>query len=420
MDQKVDSPPTASPQAASKHALDGDIINIRRGVAIYKTHASPFYQARIRRPNGKGYSVKSTKETSRLKAREVAEELAQDALNHFKPTPRQFSFDAFAKLCIEGAQRQAQHGERNQNYVRTMKLCLENPKWGLLGSFGDSDVRGLRTHHWNEYLNEVRNKHPNFARSTINTVASTFRNVLKIALNGGIIDQIPETPMPPRKDNPRPFFRFHPLVNKENSTWNKLLVAVREMADVGVEVRGNLVTDELYDLILFTLHTFVRPTSTELYALRHSDIEIADNPHRLIVTIRNGKTGHRISHSMPHAVAVYKRIKNRYPDASGEDFLFLPTHKNRNTAARIFQRQFNEALDCAGIEQDPYTGLKHSLYSIRHTAICMRLVCSGGEVNIYSLAKNAGTSVDQVERFYAKNLPLSRELARNLQSFGKR
>ena len=59
------------------------------------------------------------------------------------------------------------------------------------------------------------------------------------------------------------------------------------------------------------------------------------------------------------------------------------------------------------------------MYSLRHTAICMRIVLSEGQVNIYNLARNAGTSVGQIERFYAKHLPLSAELARNLQSFGQ-
>jgi hypothetical protein len=58
-------------------------------------------------------------------------------------------------------------------------------------------------------------------------------------------------------------------------------------------------------------------------------------------------------------------------------------------------------------------------YSLRHTAICMRIILSEGKVNIFNLAKNAGTSVDQIERFYARNLPLSREMAINLQSFGE-
>ena len=58
-------------------------------------------------------------------------------------------------------------------------------------------------------------------------------------------------------------------------------------------------------------------------------------------------------------------------------------------------------------------GLRH------HTAICMRIILSHGKVNIFNLAKNAGTSVEQIERFYAKHLPLSREMAKNLQSFGE-
>jgi hypothetical protein len=48
----------------------------------------------------------------------------------------------------------------------------------------------------------------------------------------------------------------------------------------------------------------------------------------------------------------------------------------------------------------------------------MRIILSEGQVNIFNLAKNAGTSVDQIERFYARNLPLSKEMAINLQSFG--
>ena len=63
--------------------------------------------------------------------------------------------------------------------------------------------------------------------------------------------------------------------------------------------------------------------------------------------------------------------------------------------------------------------LERTIYSVRHTAICMRIILSQGRVNIFNLAKNAGTSVEQIERFYARNLPLSPELAKNLQSFGE-
>jgi hypothetical protein len=121
---------------------------------------------------------------------------------------------------------------------------------------------------------------------------------------------------------------------------------------------------------------------------------------------------------MPAAVSVYERIQARYPDAKGEDYLFLPKYKNRQTAGKIIQRQFKKLLTRAGLELDVHTGKEHSIYSLRHTAICMRIVNSHGKVNIFTLAKNAGTSVDQIERFYARHLPMSKELWRNLQSFG--
>ena len=56
---------------------------------------------------------------------------------------------------------------------------------------------------------------------------------------------------------------------------------------------------------------------------------------------------------------------------------------------------------------------------MRHKAIYIRIINSEGRVRIFHLAKNSGTSVDQIERFYARFLPLSKEMAKNLQSFGE-
>jgi hypothetical protein len=267
-----------------------------------------------------------------------------------------------------------------------------------------------------DYLDE---QNPNWAPSTKNTILATFRNVLKVAREDSIIDGVPDTPRSKQRDNPRPFFRFHPLVPKKEDAYKLVLETAEKMAEEGEVIRWIPVTDELYDLIMFVTHTFVRPIASELYAIRHRDITVAENPKRLLINIRDGKTGYRVSNSMGAAVAVYKRIKERYPQQSKPaDFLFLPDYPNRATASRIIQRQFKRLLDLAKLDTDPFTGQKHSLYSLRHTAICMRIILSEGQVNIFNLAKNAGTSVDQIERFYARNLPLSGELAKNLQSFG--
>jgi hypothetical protein len=145
----------------------------------------------------------------------------------------------------------------------------------------------------------------------------------------------------------------------------------------------------------------------------------ADDPKRLIVTIRKGKTGHRIINTMPAAVSVYGRIKSRNKGVTTDDFIFFPAYENRSTAKQTVQRQFNALLKRSQLKKDRYSTSVHTVYSLRHTAICMRIILSHGKVNIFNLAKNAGTSVDQIERFYARNLPLSREMAINLQSFGE-
>jgi hypothetical protein len=405
--------------ARSVHRLRGEIIKIHRGLAIYQTYASPYWNARILDSNSKKYIVRSTKEKSRVAAREAAQELEADFKSRQPVVPHEYSFKYYATRFIEKGRQLAASGDRNANYIRTTQVFLDNDQWGLMKSFAGRDVRSLKTRDYAEFINDLAKKRPDLSTSTFNTLSATFRNVLKVARDDGVIDVVPDTPRRPQKDNPGAFFRFHPLVSKENDAYKKLLDTAKAMADEAPSIRGVPVTDELYDLILFVTHSFVRPTITELYALRRNDVTVAQDPKRLLLTIRNGKTGYRVSNTMPAAVSVYERITQRYPNAKGEDYLFFPAYTNRETASRIVQRQFNTALERASIKHDPFTNTTHTLYSLRHTAICMRIILSEGKVNIFNLAKNAGTSVDQIERFYARNLPLSKEMAKNLQSFGE-
>lgn len=98
-------------------------------------------------------------------------------------------------------------------------------------------------------------------------------------------------------------------------------------------------------------------------------------------------------------------------------YLFFPQYDNRTTAVHIGIKQFDYLLKSIGLKQDIYTGKPFSLYALRHTALCMRLVLSGGQVNLFALARNAGTSVDMLERHYLRYLPNNEELARNIQIF---
>jgi hypothetical protein len=402
----------------SRHSVKDHSTRVAPGIAIYRTRASPFWMARVRDSRAKKNVVRSTKETSKLEARKVAEELALQIRTRERETPRQYTFMRYATMLIEKGMKQAERGERNSNYIRTIRFFLDNEEYGLRKHFAAHDVRELKTREWQLFIESVRERRSDLTPSTCNTLMATFRNVLKVARDDGAIAFLPTTPRGRQKDNPRSFFRFAPLVPRESDEYQALLRGARDLARDGTVVRGIPLTEELRDLILFCVHSFVRPTTTELFALKHSDITVQDQAEGLIVTVRNGKTGSRRSVTMDGAVAPYKRLRERYPNAGGEDYIFLPNYPIRATAARIFQRHFNLLLDRTELKHDNTTGTDRSLYCLRHNAICMRIVLSEGKVDIYTLAKNAGTSVDQIERFYTKHLPISPEMAKNLQSYG--
>lgn len=394
-------------------------IRLYRGLSIYRVANSKMWYVRVWDRKRKKYLVKSTGEDSAVKARELAQELGLSLLQSEKHVEREFTFRHYALKLLNQSKIHQTTGDRSKGYVKALHWAIQNDDWGLLKSFGDHDIREIRTQAYQEYMGALLKKRPDLSPSTRNTLMAAFRNVLKIARDDGLIDHLPETPRAKVKDNPRPFFRFYPLVSKEDDNYKKLLQTIRSLAEQGTSVRGVPITDELYDLVLFITHSFVRPISSELYALRHSDITIADDPKRLILTIRNGKTGYRSANTLEAAVSVYERIKKRNPNFDREDYIFYPEYQNRITASNIVQRQFREVLAAGNLKVDGPTGKQHTLYSLRHTAICMRIIKSEGKVNIFNLAKNAGTSVQQIERFYARFLPLSKEMARNLHSLGE-
>jgi hypothetical protein len=103
----------------------------------------------------------------------------------------------------------------------------------------------------------------------MNHLSSAFSKVLKLARDRGAILSVPDLPRTSRQDNPRPFFRFSPLVAKEDDEYQKLLATSKQMAAEGVRVRETIVTEELYDMIIFLAHSFLRPIETEFYALKH-------------------------------------------------------------------------------------------------------------------------------------------------------
>ena len=105
---------------------------------------------------------------------------------------------------------------------------------------------------------------------------------------------------------------------------------------------------------------------------------------------------------------------NTYKVVKPDDFVFFPQYKNRTYALQTIRRQFEHVLVKAELRKDRM-GRNRTIYSLRHSALMYRFL-RGDKVDIFMLARNALTSVSQLERFYLSHAA-SRDKIESLHSF---
>jgi hypothetical protein len=86
-----------------------------------------------------------------------------------------------------------------------------------------------------------------------------------------------------------------------------------------------------------------------------------------------------------------------------DGYLFSPQLKDRKLAFELPGWQFRYLLKSAGIGANSANDKSRTLCSLRHSAIIFRLLYDRN-VDLITLARNARTSVEMVERFYSSNL----------------
>src|SRR4051794_17008318 len=198
-------------------------VRIFRGLSIYKVRGSRYWYLRLWDSDAKKYIVKGTGEVSKIEARCAAVDFARSRLQAEVQVPTEVTFKHFAIKCLAKGSRLAAGGERHSGNVKVIAWALQNNDWGLLRYFGRKDVRKITTRDFNAYMEDLSQRRPGLSSSSRNSIMSAFRNVMKVAVEEGAIDVVPATPRTKQVDNPRPFFRFFPLVAKEEDALVRLL-----------------------------------------------------------------------------------------------------------------------------------------------------------------------------------------------------
>jgi hypothetical protein len=152
------------------------------------------------------------------------------------------------------------------------------------------------------------------------------------------------------------------------------------------------------------VNSFIRPS--DLKFIQHKHIEIIEGEYRYLrLSLPETKKHDQPIVTMTACVGIYQRLlKDAKSKGYGKpnDYLFVPEMKNRDHALRYMGFLFIWILENANLKFGKL-GQNRTLYCLRHTAITFRLLYGEG-VDLLTLAKNARTSVNMIERHYASTL----------------
>ncbi len=237
----------------------------------------------------------------------------------------------------------------------------------------------------------------------------SLRSVFKLAYAEQLIAQIPTFPSIRKHTTPRGGFTV--IEYRELVTTAKRLASVQEQKPVthrdragGIWTKTAAVPRELAWMIGFMVNGFMRPS--DIIHIQHKHVEIVRAEHvYLRLTLPETKRHNTPIVTLRPAVHIYERVRRHMQIqgmAAPDDYLFLPAVRNRVAAGPILAQHFASVLDAAGLKKGQ-VGQTRTMYSLRHTAIMFRLLYGKG-IDLLTLARNARTSVQMIEKFYASQL----------------
>lgn len=264
-----------------------------------------------------------------------------------------------------------------------------------------------------EFIDELRLK--NLSSGTILQYVNALRKLMKFGLIKGAINSLPTFPSIKNNSTSRGGFTL--------AEYKKLVTTAKKMSlkdwfeefsstetinwrckAGGIFTSNDYVISEMALLIRFMVNTFVRPVDIKLIKHEHIQIIRGKNTY-LRLTLPETKRHKAQIISMPIAVDIYERITKLNSirgNSKQSDYVFLPEIKDRENAIYIISRDFRKILIETGLRYGRF-GQGRSLYSLRHTAITNRLLYGQG-IDLLTLARNARTSVEMIEKFYASEL----------------
>ena len=386
------------------------IANYPSKLRIFLTNASRYWQVRCYL-KGKTYT-QSLKTTSKQAAISQAKqffhiktaELYADKI--VARSDRKIKFADLIPAVVVGLQARVKRGEFA---AANIPIFLNRMHNSILPYFGTMTMEQITYRHLNDFMEQMSNR--DLSATTVHQHMVAIRKVFAHAHGNNIIKSTPKFPVIKVADKPRGSFsitEYRDLVRLARQRVGERVPdefskKYRSSNDI-LEKYGRINAD-LHWLIRFMVNGFMRPSDIKF--IKHKHVTVVRGKHiYLRLNLPETKKHDKPIVTLQPAVFVYERLlAQQIADGYGrpDDYLFLPSLDNRKWLLIAYGWQFMYIQSLAGIAANVANGQTRTIYSLRHTAMTFRLLY-GGKIDLLTLAKNARTSVEMIERFYASNL----------------
>lgn len=353
-------------------------------LAIYKIPRSQFWYFRYWNSRTGHYTKVSTRTSDRSEAVRLAKEAwQQSGIPLGKQIAPELSFQYWSTLFLQHQQRSVERSE-----LSPLVQKMDRSRLGIVATyFASVPIREIGTAQVDALRDHLFASRKGIAPVTVRHYLLATRKVLTFAARQGAIAAIPLMPRQKSGEMDSPRCKF------DLQQYRKL---TSYLAQAG---RQDSRYAELKDCVIFLTSTLLRPS--EFKDLRISDcvekentegkVALWVNPQRPKVRSKKYETP-----SMGGALFSFKRMKKRIDTRDG--YLFFNDSVSRQAAIQKLGNLFREVLIKLNLYKAP-DGVR-TLYSLRHTGITWRM--EAGTATVFEIARWARTSVDMIEKHYAR------------------
>ena len=386
------------------------IANYPSKLRIFLTNASRYWQVRCFL-KGRTYtqSLKTSNKQAAISKAKQFFHIKTAELYADRVEVRDDKKAKFADLLpgvLQGLQARVKRGEFA---AANIPIFLQRMHNSILPYFGDMTMEQINYRQLNDFMEQMSNR--DLSATTVHQHMVAVRKVFAHAHGSNIIKNVPKFPAVKVIDKPRGSFsitEYRDLVRMARQrigehvpeVFSKKYRSSREI----LERHGHINAD-LHWMIRFMVNGFMRPSDIKL--LQHKHVTVVRGKHiYLRLNLPETKKHDKPIVTLQPAVFVYERLLAKQK-AEGygrpDDYLFLPELQDRKWLLVAYGWQFMYLQSLAGITANAANGQTRTIYSLRHTAMTFRLLY-GGKIDLITLARNARTSVEMIERFYSSNL----------------